>query len=457
MPAQDSVAQFAALLRELKERTDRSYGSLGRRLRMNTSTLHRYCTGEAVPLDFAPVERFAALCGASGAERLELHRRWLLAVAARQRPHPVAAVGAAEGSSADPQPGESGGDDGSVTTSGSADGPVDEPADTEDLVSGPAPTPRGPAPTAIGPRPRPWYRRKRAAAVVCAVLAGVGGLSLLPEDGRYARDGGARTASAPSATASATTGPTAPHTRSAAPSGGPEDGTASPSGPRRRPSAPAGATRAPAGSAPAGPPLAVTVDSHAWAFGCGHDYVIAEPPERVPPPPAAQDAGTWAAAQRAVHGGETIVRLSVQGTSDTAVVLEALRVRVTGRAEPAPGNAYSMAQGCGGSLTPRTFAVDLDKDRPIARATAGNDAGTPIPAVSMPYRVSAEDPEVLLVTARTGACDCSWYLELDWSSQGRAGTARIDDRGRPFRTSAVEGLTPYEYDTSARAWAPRVD
>lgn len=84
--AQDDVAEFAARLRELKERTDRSYGSLARRLNMNTSTLHRYCAGEAVPLDFAPVERFAALCGASGTERLELHRHWLLAVAARQRP-----------------------------------------------------------------------------------------------------------------------------------------------------------------------------------------------------------------------------------------------------------------------------------------------------------------------------------------------------------------------------------
>ncbi|WP_405388989.1 MULTISPECIES: helix-turn-helix domain-containing protein [unclassified Streptomyces] len=447
MPTQDSVAQFAALLRELKERTDRSYGSLGRRLHMNTSTLHRYCTGEAVPLDFAPVERFAALCGASGAERLELHRRWLLAVAARQRPHPAGAVEEAKDSDvpADRQPGNSDSDDVGAPTSGAAD----EPADTEDLVSGPAPAPRG-------PRPRPWYRRRRTAALVCAVLAGVGGLSLLP-DGRDTGDGGARTSSAASATASVSAGPTASNTRSATPSGGPENGTESSPGPRREPSEPAGATSTPAGSAPAGPPLAWTVDSHAWAFGCAHDYVIAQPPERVPPPPAAQDAATWAATQRAVHGGETIVKLSVQGTSGTAVVLEALRVRVTGRAEPASGNAYSMAQGCGGSLTPRSFAVDLDKDRPIARATAGNDAGTPIPAVSMPYRVSAEDPEALLVTARTGSCDCSWYLELDWSSQGRAGTARIDDRGRPFRTSAVEGLTPYEYDTSARAWAPRVD
>ncbi|WP_153182770.1 helix-turn-helix transcriptional regulator, partial [Streptomyces sp. E2N166] len=80
----DEVAEFAALLRALKERTDRSYGSLARRLGMNTSTLHRYCAGDAVSLDFAPVERFAALCGATSEQRLELHRRWLLAVAARR-------------------------------------------------------------------------------------------------------------------------------------------------------------------------------------------------------------------------------------------------------------------------------------------------------------------------------------------------------------------------------------
>ncbi|NEC28657.1 helix-turn-helix domain-containing protein, partial [Streptomyces sp. SID8111] len=83
---QDEVARFAALLREFKERTDRSYGSLARRLGMNTSTLHRYCAGDAVPVDFAPVERFAALCGATREERLELHHRWLLAAEARRRP-----------------------------------------------------------------------------------------------------------------------------------------------------------------------------------------------------------------------------------------------------------------------------------------------------------------------------------------------------------------------------------
>ncbi|PWI09934.1 transcriptional regulator [Streptomyces sp. NWU339] len=449
MSAQDDVARFAALLRELKERTDRSYGSLARRLGMNTSTLHRYCAGEAVPLDFAPVERFAALCGASGGERLELHRRWLLAVAARQRPRAAEA--------------EAPGGDGDAAVAGTGtDTGTERPAPDAGTVSGPRPAPA---------RPRPWYRRKRVAgtlAVACASLATVGTLAALPDGHRSSPDDGTRAATAnPAPTASAE--PTAADRPAPSPpaSGSPGSSGSSVSGrtpgaPGARgepsgPAAPGGAGRTPEKSAaPAGAPLAWTVDSHAWAFGCGHDYVIAKPPAEVPPPPAPQDAGTWAATQTAVHGGETIVELSVQGTSDTAVVLTALRVRVTGRTDPAPGNAYAMDQGCGGALTPRYFDVDLDKDRPVARAVAGNDAGTPIPAVRMPYRVSATDPEVLQVTARTVTCDCSWYLELDWSFTGRSGTVRIDDRGRPFRTSGIEGLPRYEYDTGARRWAPRM-
>src|SRR3954451_22696758 len=91
----EDVEEFAALLRRLKDRTDRSYGSLARRLNMNTSTLHRYCAGEAVPQGFAPVERLAAFCGATPDERLELHRLWLSAVAARQRVRTAGSVEAA--------------------------------------------------------------------------------------------------------------------------------------------------------------------------------------------------------------------------------------------------------------------------------------------------------------------------------------------------------------------------
>ncbi|MFF7765857.1 helix-turn-helix domain-containing protein [Streptomyces massasporeus] len=456
----DDVGEFAALLRTLKERTDRSYGSLARRLAMNTSTLHRYCAGEAVPVDFAPVERFAALCGASPEERLELHRRWLLAVAARQRPRTAGTAGTAPGGEVVTGAGEQ--EQAPDAVDGLTNGPVSDPVSdavddpVSDAVGGPAgdleedpPLPR-----------RPWYRRRRVAvglAAACAVLAALGSLAALPDGRRTpARDRADAAGPAPSAmteTKAPDRGDASPTPSAGSPSPRRSAPSATPKQPKPSPS-PSPRTTPPTGGSATAPPLTWSADSQAWELGCAHDYVIARPPGQVAPPPVPQDAGVWAASQNAVHGGETLVELTVQGRTDTAVVLEALRVRVVGRTAPAQGNAYAMDRGCGGSITPRSFDVNLDKDRPIARAVAGSDAGTPIPAVRMPYRVSARDPEVLLVNARTQGCDCRWYLELDWSSQGRTGTVRIDDKGRPFRTSGIKGLPRYVYETSARAWVP---
>ncbi|WP_157876799.1 helix-turn-helix domain-containing protein, partial [Streptomyces graminilatus] len=199
MSTHDDVAEFAALLTGLKGRTDRSYGSLARRLGMNTSTLHRYCSGDTVPLDFAPVERFAALCGASPEERVELHRLWILAVAARQRPRTPGVPGTSG------EPGTTGQPD----TSTDSDPPTAAPAFAEPRTVTEARTPyteaapaESAAPEAAAPdvtaatgRPPaqvpaglPWYRHRRvvvATAVVgtfLAVLGTLGGLSALSDD-----------------------------------------------------------------------------------------------------------------------------------------------------------------------------------------------------------------------------------------------------------------------------------
>lgn len=448
--SQDEVQEFAALLRRLKERTDRSYGSLARRLAMNTSTLHRYCAGDAVPLDFAPVERFAALCGGSAEERMELHRLWLAAVAARQRPRTVEP---AESSAALVVPAEA--DAEAARGSGAA-------GESEAEGQG-AGEPDAVHVTASAPPPRPWYRRRRflgTAAAVVVALATLGSLSALPS-GRPASD---HVAQAPDPS-SRTTASGLPG-RSGSPSPSPSTTSASPSAKATGTTSAAashghGTAKESAGAGQqkpsVGTPLTWSANSQIWEGGCGHDYVIDKPPSQVPPPPLVQDAGTWAATQGAVHGRETKVQISVQGRSSTAVVLEALRVRITGRASPAPGTDYAMDQGCGGGITPRGFDVNLDIDRPIAHAVAGNDTGQTVPAVEFPYRVSATDPEVLLVSATTQTYDCNWYLELDWSSQGRTGTVRIDDHGRPFRTSSVKGLTRLWYGTNSageRAWVP---
>ncbi|MEO3764969.1 helix-turn-helix transcriptional regulator [Streptomyces sp. B5E4] len=92
-----ATEKFAALLRELKQRSGRSYGSLAARLHVSTSTLHRYCNGDAVPSSYAPAERFARLCGATPDELVELHRRWHRAHGTRRGSTPSWAAGEGTG------------------------------------------------------------------------------------------------------------------------------------------------------------------------------------------------------------------------------------------------------------------------------------------------------------------------------------------------------------------------
>ncbi|MEU0662003.1 helix-turn-helix domain-containing protein [Streptomyces lavendulocolor] len=230
--------------------------------------------------------------------------------------------------------------------------------------------------------------------------------------------------------------------------------------PTRTASAPAPAP-APASTPPgrtAAPlPFTWSVGSQLWQGGCGHTYLVDRAPRAVAPPPVAADSGAWAGTHGAVHGGEALVRITLQGRSPSdAVVLQALHVRVVDRAAPLPWNAYRMDNGCGGAVTPRHFAVDLDRPRPLARPVDGLDASgsevRTIPAVSFPYKITSSDPEELLVSARTAGCDCRWYLELEWSAGGRTGTARITDGGKPFRTSGTKGRPTYVYDSAEGRW-----
>lgn len=381
---------LAERLRELRAGSGRTYASLARRIGVSASTLHRYCTGQTVPAEFAPVERLARLCGRTPEERESLHRLWLRADADRvERMEAGAASGVGAGAGADaPLAGGPHPPGGSLPPAGPGQPPAPVP---------PVPTPvrrdgNPPAHAGGPPSARRWGRALPACGLVAVLALALSGS--LPErnEGRAAV------------------------------------------------------------SAPPAPPFTWTSDDHVWKYGCGHSYLVARPPAAVPPPPAEADAKGWAAALGAVHAGETGVRITLQGRDERAVVLEALRIRVVERRAPADGRVHRMSSGCGGALTPRTFDVDLDRQRPVARSVPGNDTGEPIPAVSFPYRVSAADPEVLLVTARAARCDCDWVAELRWSGGGRSGTVRIDDDGRPFRTSGAPGRPVHDYDHGAGRW-----
>lgn len=83
------VQQFAAFMRMLKNRSDRSYEALANRIGISGSSLHRYCAGAKIPSDYGSVQRFAKECGATQQELHELHRLWALADATRRTPDPA--------------------------------------------------------------------------------------------------------------------------------------------------------------------------------------------------------------------------------------------------------------------------------------------------------------------------------------------------------------------------------
>ncbi|WP_203685478.1 helix-turn-helix transcriptional regulator [Streptomyces sp. SID14515] len=463
-------AALAERLNTLREGSGRTYASLARRIGVSGSTLHRYCTGRTVPAEFAPVERLARLCGAPAEEREALHRLWLLADGER-----LDRQGAVEEAAAEPGPpvvadAQDPGPSGTVDAHRPGPSGAESARPASPYVSEVAAR----ATRGSGSRPGPVLRSRRvrrygqglgvlaAAVLVLTLVAAFGGTGLPGADrsGSVAQRPGEPPLGAPEPS------PSGSHT-SGKPRGtpsGPPRGTTSGS---PRPTVPPGVgprneTRpGPSGTVP-GPkagraPFTWTADDHVWKNGCDHSYLVDRAATAVPPPPQEADAASWAGALGAVHSGETGVRITLQGRDERAVVLEALRIRVVERRTPAKGQVYRMNSGCGGSLTPRMFDVDLDAPRPVARSVAGNDSGEPIEALSFPYSVSVTDPEVLLITGRAVGCDCDWYAELTWSGGGRSGTVRIDDGGRPFRTSGARGKPVLDYDTSTGRWVSAED
>ncbi|MFE7650816.1 helix-turn-helix domain-containing protein [Streptomyces phaeoluteigriseus] len=407
-----AAAEFAELLRELKDRSGLSYGTLAKRLHMSTSTLHRYCNGDAVPTDYAPVERLARLCKASPEELVELHRRWVLADAGRGRR-------------------------GSGPAAAEAGDPVAAGVVTDLVGDG-------------VPEPSVDRRRRRAVLAGIAVVAVAGAVVLgvrwsggggEREDGAAAsvRGKGAGSA-APAVSGSASASPSVSASASASASVSPS-GTPSPSASvEERPGA---AVEGSSGT----PPLTVGIRPYAWESPCDQRYLIDRQPGQVSPPPVEQDAPAWVAAHGAVASGEQYLEMTVQGTGEETVVVDGLKVRTVQKRSPLAWNDYAMGYpgvGCGGGVPTRYFTVALDAARPTVVPESGH--------ADFPFKVSESDPEVYYISADASAYDVSWTLELSWSSGSRHGTLIVDDEGRPFRTSGNNGRPAYEFPLGGSAW-----
>ncbi|MEU7375105.1 helix-turn-helix domain-containing protein [Streptomyces albidoflavus] len=413
------AAQLAALLSTLKERSGLSYGALGKRLHLSASTLHRYCNGDAVPADFAPLNRFARLCRATPEELVEVHRRWILADAAREQRGKGAGGGAG------------GGGAGAPAAESGTPGVTPDAEDTPETADAP-------------PSPRPRRRLILAATAGVIAVAAAGALLV----GQLGDEGPGAGAGQP---AGAARGPVASSEASGAPDPSPSGSasgkpSASPTG-SGTPSASPGSPEdgKPAAPAPTGVPFHASVRAHAWENQCSQRYLVDREPDAVRPPPVEQDAPAWVAAMGAVSADEQVVEVTLQGKGSETVVLQALHVRVVRSGEPLAWTDYGTGVGCGGGVALRAFDVDLDQGSPAARAADGQRP--------FPYKISESDPEMFRVTAHTGGRDVSWYLEVEWSSGERQGVFRVDDRGRPFRTSASAGRPAYDYPLGADGWS----
>ncbi|MFJ4804669.1 helix-turn-helix domain-containing protein [Streptomyces murinus] len=505
---------FAERLRELKDRSGHSYGMLAKRLHMSTSTLHRYCNGEAVPTDYAPVERMARLCGASPEELVALHRSWVLADAGRGKKAaeggaPGAGEGLAPGAVGGLAPGVAGGlapgavgevageaVTGEVPASASASAPVPVPepapepasAAAPDPAPAPEPTPDAdpepepephpastPAPEAAvpGPRPRtglrtgarsrpgarPGTRSRRpvliAAVTGAAVLGAVALAFGLPDSGRPEQG-------AAPAGATAAAQDRAPATGTGTASRG--SGSPSPSGSARHPSPSAdqGSTARP-DAATSGPPGGATADdkestavplaitTHPYSWESPcFQHYLIDRPPTAVSPPPVEND---APAWVAVHQAVSAGEQYVTLTVQGSGKQTVVLEGMTVRmaGKRAPLAWNDYAMGYPG--------VGCGGGVPTHSFTVALDAVRPAvqPVAGQrgfPLSVSESDPEVFYVTANASAYDVSWYLELSWSSGGRHGTLEIGDKGRPFRTSGSNGRPAYAFPLGGEKWAP---
>ncbi|MEW2314280.1 helix-turn-helix domain-containing protein [Streptomyces bauhiniae] len=312
MEAAEEIAEFASLLRELKQRSGLSYEALAKRAHMSTSTLHRYCRGDGVPADYAVVSRMARLCGATPEELVELHRRWVLAGAARERGRRGVAAGPEASVTPVPPESEGGVPLASPGSEGSAPPVPPRPGASVAPVPPGTSAPPLPVPAAEPSRRKHWPLIAAAVALVVTVATAL----TLNRDDTPAHD-----------------------------------------------TTPGRATAA---------PLTVSTRTYAWDDPqCEAKYLVDRPPAEVAPPVMGQDVPGWVKAHRAIAADEQRVALTVQGTGDAAVVIESMHIGVTDSGPPPAWNAYLGSSGCGGGVGTRSFDTDLDVPHPVLTPKAG--------------------------------------------------------------------------------------
>jgi hypothetical protein len=233
-------------------------------------------------------------------------------------------------------------------------------------------------------------------------------------------------------------------------------------------------------------PLNVQVISDLSRFRSGAThvplFVIPLPSSSIGPPPADPadphasfdsnelDAARydWAHSLGGFDAEETLVRLSISGTTTAATDLQEIRVKILRCASPRKGTLVSYL-GIGDSIGTRFFTITLDgvgeisgrKVPPGVVQYVGAGASRQPGPEPFPLRVTDSIQEEFDITADALMHDCQWKLLLDWTQGSRRGTTVITNHGNPFETTAalagddtVRGVQGVSWDRKEQRWVP---
>jgi len=204
-------------------------------------------------------------------------------------------------------------------------------------------------------------------------------------------------------------------------------------------------------------PLSVTAKSPAsgTAVWCsGPSWVFPVAPAELPVP--SREPGElqrWAREHEGIPASGTCVNVDVRVLAAHAVTVDAVRVAVI-RRRRAPAGTAALLYDRSVAWMPNFLVADLDRAPVVVRPAPGIDAsGHRIPALAFPHALAPGSSESWYIQAQTAGFDCDWFAYLDWTSNARSGSIRIDDDGLPFRTAAIRRATWASADPAARKWS----
>ncbi|WP_369213940.1 hypothetical protein [Streptomyces flavofungini] len=160
--------------------------------------------------------------------------------------------------------------------------------------------------------------------------------------------------------------------------------------------------------------------------------------------------GPYLAAHRGVPADYLLVQLTVQSRSDTAIVIDRLKINVKGKIKPPQRSSFIAPFGQCGEAEVRNLAFNLDRSATSYRAVQVKGLDDKRQLGKLPATITRDEPEVITVIPYTLKAGYRFTVELSWIEDGERRSMEIDDKGHPF--SMVSRVNSDTYDWLGRGY-----